>query len=385
MSTFPELMNIFSVDRPNGSRALAATRQKICAWLEGRVPYQLQAFSLFPYYGELLGLWLITSQLLLVWAIWQQWGWGVSLIGAVSLVVILLELNGRYTITRLIRQKGYNIVLSFPAAARPCQQVILSAHYDSKTELLDHQKRKPFVIYAPVGLLIIVGLTIYGLFQARLANQAVVHTVALIVALVHWGMMAGLALNGMLGRLSQPSLGAVDNGGSCAVLLNLAQQFPTLQQTDVTMALFVGEEIWMQGSRAFVAEHDFSLPTVALNLEGMGQNGRYFVAHKIGLPLFQELSAAETLNAQLSAVITDIAKAPVVAEIEPMMTDTFPFLKKGIAGTTIGTLDRELGLSGLHRPTDNLDRIHEQKLAEAVEILQSWLQIHDSQNSLDSA
>ncbi len=379
MSVFPELMNIFSVNRPNGSRALTDTCQKVCAWLEDRAPYHLHSFWLFPYYGELLGVWITASQWLLIWAIWQRWGWGVSLISVISLTVILLELNGRYTITRLIRQKGHNIVIPFNVAKEPRQHVILSAHYDSKTELLDHKKRKPFVSYAPLGLLVTAGLAAYGMFQARIPNQSFVHTAVLLAAAVHWLMMTGLALNSALGRFSKPSLGAVDNGGSCAVLLSLAQQLPTLQQTNVTIVLFAGEEIWMQGARAFVAANDFSLPTIALNLEGMGQNGRYFVTQKIGLPVFQELPADEALNEQITAVITATTQEDTVVQQEIMMTDTFPFLKNGIPGTTIGTLDKELGLSGLHRPTDNLNRIHEEKMAQAVEILRRWLLGYDGQ------
>lgn len=321
-------------------------------------------------------MWVTTSQLLLVLAIWQRWGWGISLVGTISLVVIWLEINGRYTITRLICTDGHNIILPFPAVAQPHQQVILSAHYDSKTELLDHQNRKVFVTYMPLGLLVIVGLSVYGIFQATAPPQ--VQTAVLITAILHWGMMTGLSLNSLLGRFAQPTLGVVDNGGSCAVLLRLAQQFPTLQKTDVTIALFVGEEIWMQGSRAFVADHDFALPTVALNLEGMGQNGRYYLTAKIGLHLLQELPTDSVLNAQVSAIVEAVSGEPAVVSAEAMMTDTFPFLNRGIPGTTLGTFDKELQLSGLHRPTDNLSRIHEDKLVEAVEILQRFLLHHDS-------
>jgi len=374
---FVDLLPIFGVSRPNGSYALDVTRKRICHWLGEQLPYQLHTFSLFPYYSELLGVWVASSQLLLVWAVWQRWGWGLSLIGIISLVVIWLEVNGRYTITRLFCTQGYNIILPFPSATQPRQQAILSAHYDSKTELLDQQNRKIFVAYVPLGLLIILGLSIYGLCQS--AASAPVQTAVLIIAILHWGMMTGLALNSLLGRFVSPSLGAVDNGGSCAVLLHLAQQFPTLQQTNVTIALFVGEEIWLQGSRAFAANHTFALPTVVLNLEGMGQNGRYYLTTKIGLPLLQELPTDNTLNARVTAVAEAVSGQPVEMLAEVMMTDTFPFLKQGIPATTLGTYDQELKLSGLHRPTDNLSRIHESNLTQAVEILQRFLWHYDQE------
>ena len=78
----------------------------------------------------------------------------------------------------------------------------------------------------------------------------------------------GLGLNLSTGRLLKPSQGAVDNGAACAILLGMADRraflanlqspipnfhnYP-LPNTRVTIALFTGEEVQMQGSRAYAA------------------------------------------------------------------------------------------------------------------------------------
>ena len=129
-----ELIDIFSVSRPNGSKALETTRKKIVRWLDGRC--KQQQFNLFPYYGELLAVWMIGTQSLLLWLVWTQRGWGALVVAVISIVVLLLELGGKYTFTRLIAQPGYNIISSFQPSERAQQMVVLSAHYDSKTDFL---------------------------------------------------------------------------------------------------------------------------------------------------------------------------------------------------------------------------------------------------------
>src|SRR5687768_8963424 len=94
MVDYEELMGILSIPRPNGSKALWATARALCDWLATRnpaIPYHLHTFKIYPYFLEIAGLWLITTQSLLALSIWLRWGWPSLLIAVVSLVIIILE------------------------------------------------------------------------------------------------------------------------------------------------------------------------------------------------------------------------------------------------------------------------------------------------------
>ena len=73
---FASLFSFLSGPRPNGSRALERTVEKVRAWLEEEgVPLQPHRFTLHPYSMELLGLWMAFTGLLLPVAALGRWGW----------------------------------------------------------------------------------------------------------------------------------------------------------------------------------------------------------------------------------------------------------------------------------------------------------------------
>jgi len=161
--------------------------------------------------------------------------------------------------------------------------------------------------------------------------------------------------------LSQPSQGAVDNGAACAILLGLADRISNLHasrpisNTKVTIALFAGEEANMQGSRAYARSRDWPLPTVALNLEIMAQDGGYIFWEQDGyafglVPTFPEVNAA------ISEAIQEVTGQPA-QPAGPVNSDGFSFLSAGIPTGVIGTYDTHLKMTGFHRPTDNINRV----------------------------
>ena len=103
------------------------------------------------------------------------------------------------------------------------QEIVISAHYDSKTELLDHRRRAFFVRLLPLGMVLTLLVGLLGLADGLLAasapgwaNAAFVAGAVLSLPLLF--LAWGLGLNLALGRLVQPSSGAVDNGAAFAVL-----------------------------------------------------------------------------------------------------------------------------------------------------------------------
>jgi len=229
-------LSVLSVPRPNGSRTLERTVGAVRAWLEKEgIPVQLYRFTLHPYFMELLGLWLALSGFLLPVAALGRWGWGGLILALVTLAVPLLEVRFlRPTVTALVRQPAHNLVVFFPAPDA-CQEVILCAHLDSKTELLDHYQRAALLrlSLAAMGLALACGILIAveGFLPVGMA-ALVVRWLAFLTGLLAslYGLVMGANLVG--GRFSRhPSTGAVDNGTAVAVLLAYA-------------VLFLGLAVW---------------------------------------------------------------------------------------------------------------------------------------------
>lgn len=371
---YTELMNILSVPRPNGSKAERQTALALRDWLSRqRIAHHIHTFKLVPYYNEAIGLWIIVCGTLLALSSGLRWGWPTLVIAGVGLLSVFCA------VSKIIpwpgRCQGENILIEFePPAAR--QEIILSAHYDSKTELLDHVGRAFLAGKLKLGIALIVILALLGPVDPWLQIRVPILAktigglglgLSVLILIPVWGF----GLNLILGRLITPSQGAIDNGTACAILLDLAHRLASneisLQHTRVTIALFTGEEVGMQGSHAYVRSRDWPLPTVVINLELMAQDGDYVIWECQGDSLRLRPSPA-WLNEAVAAAVLDTTGNPV-RFVRLLVSDGFSFLSAGIPTTVLGTYHRQMAGGGLHRPADNLDRVVWERLPESVEIL----------------
>jgi hypothetical protein len=381
MVDYAELMAILSVPRPNASPAEGETARALRQWLERRgIPYQMHSFRLYPYFNEGIGVWVIASRTLLVLAFALGWGWPTLVIAGLSLLGGILDAAWHIpAVTWPGARRGENIVIQFePPQAE--QEIVLAAHYDSKTELLDHTGAAFFMrkLNLGIGLTILLGLL--GPLDAWLWRQGsawadVVFWVGMGLGALMLFLAWGFGLNLSLGRLLEPSQGAIDNGTACAILLGLAERLARgeihLQRSRVTLALFAGEEVAMQGSRAYVAAREWPLPAIALNLEIMAQDGDYVIWERESNGL-RRLPTAAGLNQAVAGLVAEVTGRPA-RFIGPLMSDTFSFLEAGIPASVLGTHHSRMGGGGLHRPTDNLARVVMPRLDEGVEILERVL------------
>ena len=393
MTDYQELMDILSTPRPNGSRGERETRQRLKSWLDQRgIPYRVQTFSHDPYFFEAIGLWLIVSRTLLALAIWLRWGWPALAIALVSLPGGLLDMALHLPcVSWMGRCKGENILIEFGPGGdgkAACQELLLTAHYDSKTELLDHVQRMIFLRGLPLGILLTLLLGALGpadrLLLATGSPWAQATYIACVLLCLPLLFLAwGLGLNLSLGRLVKPSQGAVDNGTACAILLGLAQRLQVaerrgaapLQHTRLTLALFTGEEVNLQGSRAYVQSRLWPLPAVAVNMEAMAQDGDYVYWERDG-SIFRLEPTAAGLNAALCDAVAQVAgRAP--KPDGPVISDAASFLRAGIPAAVLGTHDTKWINRGFHRPSDCRERVVMERLPEGVEILSCLVQKYD--------
>jgi hypothetical protein len=368
---------ILSTPRPNGSRALAGAVEGVETWLEAEgVTVTAHEFDLRPYFMELLGLWLAVVGLLLPVAVLGCWGWVGLVLALLAVAVPLLEVRFLCpTVTALVRQTARNLVVRFPAP-QPRREVILCAHLDSKTELLDHGQREVLLrLGGPaMGLALLAGA---GMAAERLlvvgTASRTVHWLAFLAALpvAVYGLGMGASLVG--GRFSrQPSNGAVDNGAAVALLLDLARRLHrgslSLDHTAVALLFTVGEEAQMQGALAYVGGRTaWPLPTCAVNLDVVGQDGRYLLWEEDGTAM-RRFPADATLNRALGSAVEAVAGEPPV-RAPTINSDAFAFLRQGIPAATLGSLDTQLGKRGFHSALDAPSRVDADRLAETTRVL----------------
>jgi hypothetical protein len=379
MTDYHELMSILSVPRPNGSLAERETGRALKEWLiRQAIPYRVQTFQRYPYFFECIGGWLILSRTLLAVAVWQRWGWLTLLIAFLGLLGGTLDVAANlHLVTWPGARRAENILIEFEPK-NPKQEIIICAHYDTKTEVLDHHTRMFFLRQLKFGIGLTALLGFWGPLQAVLANLAwseVVFGVGVALTVPMLLLAWGFGLHLSLGRLLEPSKGAVDNGAACAIILGLAEQLAAdiipMDRQKITLALFTGEEVNMQGSRAYVSQRQWQLPTAALNLEAMAQDGETIYFESDGT-VFRLLPTAKNLNQAIAAAaeqVTGHSPQPY----GPVTSDGGSFLAAGIPATTIATVDNRLGVTGFHSPADNLDRVVFERLTQWVEILKVFL------------
>jgi hypothetical protein len=166
-----------------------------------------------------------------------------------------------------------HVVAQIPSLAEPQQRLLFTAHFDTKTDLLDHVERAPVELLGlPAALLMV--LAAGGAMRARPRGLGPgLRTAALWIAPLYGVATFAVFTGGAF--VSRRSPGALDDGAACAVLVRLAERLVAtpLQRTAVKIVLFSGEEIGVEGSWQYVRAR-FRLPpgqpTSAVNLEVIG-------------------------------------------------------------------------------------------------------------------
>ena len=386
---YADLMQILSTPRPAGSQAEKQTLQQLQKWLERRgIPYKLHEFRLFPNFWLGIGLRLIFSRTLLAVLIWLRLGWPALAVAVVGLLGGLVDVTFNIPlVTWFGAKRGQNLLIEFDAPTAR-EEIICSAHYDTKTELLDHRQRMFFIRSLPFGILLTLVLGLLGsLDYYLLANNSPAaswtYNMGVLLSLPLLFLAWGLGLNLTLGRFRQPSQGAVDNGAACAILLGLAERVQcgalSLNQTHLTLALFAGEEVNVQGSQAYVRDRDWPLPAQALNLEVMAQDGEYVLWEQDGYSL-KLWPCANEVNQHISQAVQRVT-GTTPCLVGPVNSDGGSFLRMGIPASTLGTYDSQQKDRGFHSAKDNLERVVMKRMPEGVEILSRFILINDGLRS----
>lgn len=246
-----------------------------------------------------------------------------------------------------------HVVATIPAAqSPPRQRLIFSAHYDTKTDLLDHVERAPLQLLAlPLTLLMLVAAV---LRRPRLTRVAIAG--AVVNGLGLFAVQTGGAF------VPARSHGVLDDAAGCAVLLELGSQLK-LEHTEVKLVFFSGEEIGIEGSKQFVKTLDRSLPLRVINLDGVGISSQ--------LALFKSESGVVRSfppDPALAAAIEQVT--PLFRAWYPATTDARAFLEAGIPALNLASVPSDHSLTrGLHSRFDTRGRVSNEALDATLSTL----------------
>ncbi len=381
MIDYSSLMQIFSQPRPSASAGERATLMALRSWLDQRgIRYQTQHFRLFPYSNELIGTWLLLAVLLLAATVVLRLPWPALTFVALGMALVIANVVFAWPLVVWpISSTGENLLVTFEPEQYQ-RELVIATHYDSKTELFDHTIAGTFFGHLTRCIVLAIIILLLGfldrmLFTPGSTGAIAIQVVSILLTLPVVWVVGAVGLNLIPGRWITPSEGAVDNGAACVILLGLAERLAqgniAHAGTRITLAWFAGEEVSMQGSHAFLRSRSWPLPATAVNLELLGQDGPYVLWQSEGNVLTSAPTDAQ-LNTYMSTIVQRVT-GQHAALVGGINSDGYAFIKAGIRTCVFGSYDKQYGGSGLHRPTDNRERIVPERLAESVAILEGLI------------
>ena len=259
-------------------------------------------------------------------------------------------------------RKSLNLVGEIGAAAAS-GRVLLSAHYDSKSQLMPVLVRASFFIIG-YGLAVLFGIAFIVLGVVFAAGQASLGGKAFfLVSLLSPLMMLGLLFNFTGNR----SPGALDDASGIAVILEVARVLAAdpMNNLDVTIAAFGCEEIGLCGSISYLLAHEEELrqrPFYMINYDIP-----FTSAGKLVLNTAFELPPVRTCR-RLNKLLSETGKEMGIEVSGIYMpvgagADHMPWVKHGFEATSLVS-----AASSIHSSRDTLQKVNREGLRRAGEV-----------------
>jgi len=372
------LARLAELPRENGSAALHRTASFLYDVFErAGLEATLVPFSATPYALRLAGV-IALGGGLLYFRLMRTGRPTAALATALILPALLLaQLEFQLPVFGWVgAETQHHVVVRLPVQS-PTQRLLLTAHYDTKTDLLDHVQRAPIDwLAAPMLLLMLLGALAALLASRARRGLRVLRALGGVAAwsAALYGAFGFLALSAGV-FVPQRSPGALDDGASCALLVRLAAQLaegPALERTEVEVILFSAEEVGVQGSWVYAAERFAQPPeleTFAVNLEGLGASADHGVlpAERFSL---RSLAPDARLVALLDSVHREHFGKPLLALPRGGATDARSLLAHGVPAATVVTrAPGQLFSRGLHSARDDRSRLDEAALDASLAYL----------------
>jgi hypothetical protein len=369
-----QLLDRILVPRPNGREGLAQVATFIERTLRQYAPeVERHVFAATPYGFQLL--WAAALLLMIGTAtatIYRRYRLAL-VVAAIVPALLFVETELLWSpVSGLVPGTEANIVGTFPG--RPgSPTLIFSAHYDTATQFGDHFTWSRWGTGFLPALLVAFALPLNGLWQQRRASRLPdpVTKVGAVLTLIPPAFMAWCFTLGPV--LRAPSPGALDNGGSVAVLLHLAEKLsvraPDAPVT-VKLVFFASEEERALGSWHYAQTLRSDPPIAAINLEMMGGSDGFAYVSQEDSPL-RRFVPPQTLVDFVHDTLQETLGRKLAAKTIPAfaLTDARSFLGNGIPAITLMSAFEGGFPRNLHSAHDSRDRLSAAALKRAVDLL----------------
>ena len=253
-------------------------------------------------------------------------------------------------------------VIGKRGVVKPRMTLMLMAHHDSKSQSLSFPFRMGLTITTIAGALVLVSLTLTAILSGDLLGPNWLAPFA-------GGATAVTALALSTMRSGNRSPGGVDNAGSVAIMLAVAQRLIDQLADDIEVVVLStgAEEDHMVGAMRWLDVHadSIALPIFCLNFDGAGAPGRAVLIERYGFgkPFSPELSAAARRAAKRLGIRTrGIVMLPGIG------IDAIPFAHRGMPCLTLssGSLDR--ATMSVHSANDRAENLDPDTLAKIADL-----------------
>ena len=370
------LLSWLTVPRENGTVALQETADRLVAWLAsaGLEPATI-VFTAHPHALRLGGLVALLGCLLYARCMRSARFAAALLVALATPLVLYVDLDvGRPIFSALHAERQVHVSTSIAPSGEATQTLIFAAHYDTKTDWLDHAERAWVEAAAvPVTLWMIAAPLLAQRRFRRLERARVFGVAAAPFAAAGLGVLLFATLTAGA-FLPARSPGALDDGAACAAALRLAERIAAspLEHTTLEVLLLSAEEVGTQGARELARQRyrePPARPTALVNLEMLGAAAQlaYLADERFAArrhPASPRLVAlADESHRALSAVPLERARGGV--------TDAREFLAREVpAVTLVSHLAGGASGRGLHSAADDRSRIDTAALDRQLEVLE---------------
>ena len=381
--TTEQILDQILIPRPNGSAGL----DRVAAFLTESLARQGARVSTHDFIATPHGFALVWAVVLVL-----QLGFVAATARrrhalALALIVgtaglLLLEFEAlRSPVSGWLPLLEHNLVGSFPARAG-APTLVFSAHYDTTTHFGDHFSWGRWGFLQGPATAAAIALSIAGLWLRR-RGRRLPQRVALPIAaacVVPFAAMFWFQTVGPLVRT--PSPGAIDNGGSVAALLRLAERLagrPADAPVEIRLVFFAAEEERTLGSWAWARSLDPESRVIAVNLESVGASDTLAFIPEDGFAL-RRFRSPEPLIGFLNETARALWGADLPSRALPAgtLTDGRSFLAHGIPAVTLRAFTDEGFPRRLHSVYDARERLRLPAIDRSVDLLEKIIERADA-------
>lgn len=379
-----QILDNILVPRPGGSDNLDAVARFLTDFLAGTGAVVTENhFTATPHGFQLVWIMAVIMMAIYSVCLLQRRYVAAALIPVILAALLVLEFEYLVsTVSALSNTDERNIIATYPGSGQGTT-LIFSAHYDTTTHFGDHFSWGRWGKLQGPATGVAIGFPLLALWLRRRGKMiplpvtlAVIPIAAAPFVAMFWFQSAGPLLRA-------PSIGAIDNGGSVASLLLLAQELekrPARTGSTVKLVFFAAEEERTLGSWAYakslleeIAPQDEShVPNklLAVNLESIGTNEELAYIREDGFATRRFHSSQAIIDFVNDGAEAIYGKSLQARELPfGVLTDGRSFLAHGIDAITLRSLDGDQFPRDLHSEYDSRDRLSITGIARSAALL----------------